>query len=363
MTPKQRVHAGLKKQPVDRVPIFMWFHPETAAILSKLLEIPAGYVGIAMGNDIDQTWVNNNYAMEGIVHDREGEFHTDFWGLRWMRKGAFNQIISSPLESAKEEEIVNYVFPEDRIDELLNLMIPVVSNGRDAFIGCDVSPCVFEMYTRIRGMEKAILDLVLHPDLSDTMLSRCADFAIQLSEAVCGRFHLDWLWTGDDVGFQESMLMSPSVWRDMIKPHLQRVISVGKSWNLPVAYHSCGSIRPIIEDLIEIGVDVLNPIQCNCPGMNPLELKREYGSRISFMGGVDTQGILPHGSADDVRRATNELVEGMTFDGGGFILAASHTVPPETPSENIFAMYEAAGLGREEIFDNAASLRASLGSG
>ena len=118
-----------------------------------------------------------------------------------------------------------------------------------------------------------------------------------------------------------------------------------------------GCLRPIIPDPIEIGLDVLNPIQHGCPGMDALELKREFGEDLAFMGGVDTQGVLPHGTADDVRRATERLIEGMTADGGGYILAASHTVPPETPMENVFAMYHAAGLTREAIFDRAADMR------
>ena len=104
-------------------------------------------------------------------------------------------------------------------------------------------------------------------------------------------------------------------------------------------------------------MDVLNPIQCNCPGMDPIELKAEFGSDIAFMGGVDTQDLLPNGTAADVAHATRRLVEGMTADGGGYILAASHAVPPETPLENIFAMYEAAGVSREEILDRAAGIR------
>ena len=107
-----------------------------------------------------------------------------------------------------------------------------------------------------------------------------------------------------------------------------------------------------------MGLDVRNPIQSRCPGMDALELKREFGRELSFMGGLDTFGLLPRGTAAEVRRGTAELIEGMTADGGGFILAASHTVPPETPDENIFAMYEAAGVTREEIFDRAGDIRA-----
>jgi uroporphyrinogen decarboxylase len=135
---------------------------------------------------------------------------------------------------------------------------------------------------------------------------------------------------------------------------------VGKKHKVYVAFHSCGMIRPIIPDLIEVGVDVLNPIQCNCPGMDPLELKKEFGRDLAFMGGVDTQGVLPHGTKTEVRKATARLLEGMTGDGGGYILAASHTVPPETPDDNIFALYDEAGVSEEQIFDNAAQLRKAL---
>jgi len=94
--------------------------------------------------------------------------------------------------------------------------------------------------------------------------------------------------------------------------------------------------------------------------MAPLELKREFGKALSFMGGVDTQGVLLHGSVEDVRRATAQLIEGMTTDGGGYILAASHTVPPETPDKNIFAMYSEAGIRKEEVLDRAADIREQL---
>ena len=201
--------------------------------------------------------------------------------------------------------------------------------------------------------------MAAEPELTGEMFGRCADFAVQLSEAACRRFPLDWLWTGDDVASQRSLLMSPERWRAMIKPHLARVFAVGKAHGLWVAYHCCGALRPIIGDLVEMGLDVLNPIQCNCPGMDPIELKREFGARLSFMGGVDTQELLPHGTAAEVRRATRRLIDGMTSDGGGYILAASHTIPPETPMENIFAMYAEAGLEREAIFDRAAAARAA----
>ncbi|MBI5091357.1 MAG: hypothetical protein HZB26_02825 [Candidatus Hydrogenedentes bacterium] len=360
MTGKQRVRAALDRQPVDRVPIFMWFHPSTARHIAELLEIPVARVADAMGNDVRQTWVNNNYAMEGIVHEHGGESHTDVWGITWEKQGAFNQIAKFPLLDATPDELLAYTFPESHLEELLDPMARALIGAEDLFTGVDVSPCVFEMYWRLRGMDTAILDMASQPDVADTMLGRCADFAVLLSEESLRRFKVDWLWTGDDVAGQTSMIMGPAMWRDLIRPHLQRVVDVGKSHGLPVAYHCCGALRPIIGDLIDMGITVLNPIQCNCPGMDPLELKREFGKDLTFMGGVDTQELLPTGTAREVRQATERLIEGMTSDGGGYILAASHTVPPETPDDNIFAMYAAAGLTKEEICDRAAGIRSGL---
>jgi len=360
MIPKQRVLAALNRQPSDRVPIFMWFHPETARKLSRLLEIPASALGEAMGNDICQTWVNNNYAMEGIEHQHDGETHIDWWGITWEKRHGFNQILNYPLAGATREQVLAYQFPAERKEELLALMQPVLRDRRDFFVGCDVSPCVFEMYWRLRGMVDGMLDMAGDPTLAHEMFQRCANFAIDLGAAACDRFALDWYWTGDDVAGQRSMMMSPTLWRAQIKPHLKRVIDVGVARNLPIAFHCCGAARPIIPDLIEIGVNILNPIQSNCPGMDPTELKREFGRHLTFMGGVDTQEMLPHASASEVRRATEELITIMTSDGGGYILAASHTISPETPDDNIFAMYEAAGVTKAEIFDHAASLRRTI---
>jgi uroporphyrinogen decarboxylase len=358
MNSKERVHAALQRKPVDRVPIFMWFHPQTTRHLATLLEIPPSFVGEAMGNDIRQTWVNNNYAMEGIVHELEGEGHTDVWGIRWKKIGHFNQIAEFPLENASREKILSYQFPSRHQEELLSQMSPLLEDSSNWFIGCDVSPCVFEMYFRLRGMRNALMDMIIDGELACEMFKRCADFSISLAEQACKRFPLDWLWSGDDVAAQNALMMSPEMWREQIKPQLQRVFNVGKAANLWVAHHCCGSLRPIIPDLIEMGLDVLNPIQCNCPGMDPLVLKNEFGHDLAFMGGVDTVDLLPTGTVEQVRRATARLLEGMTADGGGYILAASHTLPPETPDENIFALFAEAGVSKEEIYDRASKIRA-----
>lgn len=361
MNSKQRVHAALSRQPVDRVPVFMWFHPDSTKILSRLLEIPADRVEEVMGNDVRQAWVSNNHAMEGIVHENEGESHTDDWGIEWVKEGAFNQINFSPLQDRSDEEVRAFRYPIEKMEDLLANMEPLLPYAEDTFIGCDISPCLFEMVWRLRGMEGTIMDLVENPGLADFMLEQAKQFSATMAVEAISRFPLDWLWTGDDVAGQQAMIMSPAMWRDRIKPKLAELFAIGKEADLWVAYHCCGSLYPIIADLVEIGLDVLNPVQCRCPDMDPFALKKEFGRDLAFMGGLDTQYLLPNGTADEVYATTARLIEGMTSDGGGFILAASHSIPPETPVENIFAMYRAAGLGKEEILDRAATCRAGTG--
>jgi len=359
VTSKERVHAALRREPVDRVPIWMWYHPDTAKRLSELLEIPPSRVAEAFGDDIRQTWVGGNHAMEGIVHEHEGESHLDVWGIDWVKIGPFNQIRTNPLRGADEATVRNYRYPHDQIDNLMSNMDPVLAHRDSYFIGCDISPCVFEMVYRVRGMDDAFLDLVESPDLARFQVEGAGAFALALAKAACD-MPIDWLWSGDDVAGQQNLMMSPATWRELVKPQLARIMQVAKSSGIWMAHHCCGALRPIIPDLIEIGMDVLNPIQSNCPGMEPLGLKADFGHELAFMGGVDTQELLPNGTADAVFKETKRLVEGMTTDGGGYILAASHSVPPETPFDNIFAMYEAAGLTREQIFDEAAAIRNSV---
>lgn len=322
----------------------MWFHPATARLLGEHFGISPLAVADFLGNDVRQTWVGNNHAMEGIVHEHNGDTHTDDWGITWIKEGHFNQILRSPLADEDPVTLRSYRFPFGRIPHLTAGMQEVCRTGGSYFRGCDISPCLFELLCRIRGMENAAMDLAANPEDVGCFLENATEFGVRLAETACDSFPLDWLWTGDDVAGQETLIMRPSLWRTMIKPRLATIVAVGKSKGLPVAYHCCGAVRPIIPDLIEIGIDVLNPVQTTCPGMAPEELKREYGQHLTFMGGVDTVNLLPHATAEKVYEETRRLIDVLGSGGGGYILSASHTVPPETPIENILAMYRATGV-------------------
>ena len=232
MTSRERVHACLQRQPADRVPIFMWFHPETTRRLGELLEIPAACVGEAMGNDVRQTWVNNNYAMEGIVHERDGEGHTDYWGISWVKEGSFNQIAALPAgRGIAARRCWPTGFPYDHLEDLLAPMAAVWPQGG-------------EYLHRLRRLALRLRDVLAaarhgggacwtwprDPELADDDVRALRRFRrARWPRRPATRFPLDWLWTGDDVAGQRQHDDEPGAWRELIKPHLARVFAVGKS--------------------------------------------------------------------------------------------------------------------------------------
>ena len=195
---------------------------------------------------------------------------------------------------------------------------------------------IFETAWALRGYEQLMLDFVEDPELADAILEIPYRYHLTAAERLV-RTGVDMIWVGDDVGTQDRMLMSPAHWRRFFKPRMAHFIETIKTINprLKVAYHTDGCIYPIIPELIEIGVDVLNPIQP--ASMDPARLKREYGNRLCFWGTIDEQWTLPFGSPEDVR---NEVLRrlGTIGAGGGLILGPTHHVQLDTPLENFWAM-------------------------
>jgi len=297
-------------------------------------------VDAVLGNDIRMTWVNNNYCMEGIVHQLDGEWHVDPWGIKWVKEGPYNQIAHYPLAKASAEEVRGYRFPVEYQAELLARMEPLVTCADEYFIGCDVSPNAFEMAWRLRGMEQTMLDMAAEPELANDLLERCADFAVALAQAACARFPLDWLWTGDDVASQRALMMSPGTWREFLKPRLAALIKAVKAVrpDILIFFHSDGKIDVMIEDLIEIGVDILNPVQPEC--MDPEQIKLDFGNDLSFWGTVGTQTVMPLGTPAEVKEDVRRRIETVGA-GGGLLIAPSQALEPDVPWENILAFFEA----------------------
>jgi uroporphyrinogen decarboxylase len=209
----------------------------------------------------------------------------------------------------------------------------VLYEGADLF----TRPCI------LRNMENVMLDMIERPEMAHYLIGKftdfyCADITRAL-EATRGGFDFYCEWS--DFGTQRGLLMSISMFREFMAPPLKRMIDLCHSAGLKFMLHSCGAIRALIPDFIALGVDILDPIQVAAQGMDPAALKREFGDKLAFHGGICTQQTLPFGTPDDVRRSVLDRVATLGA-GGGYILASSHDISADTPPENVTAMYDPA---------------------
>jgi uroporphyrinogen decarboxylase len=215
----------------------------------------------------------------------------------------------------------------------------------EARVACFGNICtgLFEFGQRMRGFERFFMDLVDEEPVASALL----DKALELKLAYWGRVFetvgdlVDVVVDTDDYGTQRSLLISPGTWRSMIKPRLRALNDfIHARSRAKVFLHSCGAIRALIPDLIDAGVDILNPVQVSAEGMDPVALKREFGRDVTFWGGgIDTQRTLPRGTVEEVRSEVRERLD-VLMPGGGFVFAAVHNIQADVPPGNVIAMLE-----------------------
>ena len=200
---------------------------------------------------------------------------------------------------------------------------------------------VFEVAWQLRGMETFLPEMAADPAIPTYMMDRITDILAEVTRRVLDEAgdDIDMVYFYDDVGSNQSLLISKKMWRTFIRPCHEKLIEVARKRGKQVMYHTDGAVRPLIPDLIEMGVDVLNPIQPGTAGMEPAALKRDFGAQISFHGGVDIIGLLPKGSPEDVRKAARQLRTDLG-QGGGYIMAGSHHIQFDTPLDNVLALYD-----------------------
>jgi len=201
---------------------------------------------------------------------------------------------------------------------------------------------LWERATFMRGMENILLDVAINPEFVRDLLRRLADCILQTMEILFARFEFDAIALSDDYGTQRSMLISPDCWRALIRPLLAEIVGAAKRRGRIAFLHSCGNVEPIIPDLIDLGLDILHPIQPEA--MDILALKRQFGRDLTFCGGLRTQDLLPRGTPDQIRDEVRRLKRDMGA-GGGYILEPGITVQADVPLENMLAMIDEARKG------------------
>jgi len=245
------------------------------------------------------------------------------------------------------KEIEGYNWPiaanKERIKGLREIALRFREQGKIIMLK-GLCAGVFEMHQRFRGMSNAMVDSFLYQEFSDSLIGKIADLKIEFWVMALAELAdvVDVIAEGDDYGTQESQLIDPEHFRKYYKPHISRIIKAMKqnAPNAKVMFHSCGNVRPIIPDFIEIGIDILNPVHINATGMEPFLLKKDFGKDIVFWGGgVDTQKILPTGTVEEVKEDVKKNIDALA-PGGGYIFATVHNIQSEVPPQNIITMCE-----------------------
>lgn len=206
---------------------------------------------------------------------------------------------------------------------------------------------VFSRVMDMFGMETGLMNLAARPDLIQATVAHIGEFLEEfyLRLARAGQGHYDIMGFGDDFASQQSMMCTPSKWREYFLPLWKRLFAIAHEHGMKVGMHSCGSVRPVLGDLIDAGLDILEVVQITAVGMDAKELKREFGRHLAFYGGMDTQHILPLGSPADVRSEVRRLIDTLGKD-GRYIMASMHFLMDDVPAGNIVAMYDEAAKYR-----------------
>ena len=276
--------------------------------------------------------------------DRRGK------GLPWRRLearaervGTYNEIAHHPLADVTTvKQVEQYAWPSVDWFDFSGLADEIDRVNRDErycimfFAGGS-----FETPWYMRGMERFLMDLVECPDIAEAISCSC-DRVLQetgLRAIEESKGAIDLIGSGGDIGTQRGMMLAPDLWRKHIKPYSTQLIRTFKDMGLMTFYHSCGSIVPVIDDLIEMGLDILDPIQPAAKAWTPRALKTRFGNRLAFHGGIDEQDLLPNARPDQVRTEVLRLMSILGSD-GGYIVCPAHAIQPDTPPENIMAIYD-----------------------
>lgn len=357
MTSRERVAKALAHEPADRVPIDYAARDEVSTALCAYLGMaPGESLGDRLGVDLRGV----GPAFKGVtaplcyadptVEVTDKGVYRDLWGVGFTPNqtdvGFYMDLVYSPLKGLDDVRALDdYPWPTAGLWDYSAIGAQARAQA-GYWVGAH-SRGIFEISWFLRGFDEFLMDLAVAPDRAAAVMDRVQDYLIARTQRLleAGEGRIDMVEYNDDVGAQGGLLISPAMWREHLKPRMADFVRLCKRCGAAVRYHSCGGIRPIIPDLIEIGVDVLNPIQSLAQGMEPEALKRDFGACLTLNGGIDTQQFLPHATASEVRAGVRRLLDVLGRD-GGYILAPSHVFQRDVPLRNIVAVYETA-LGRD----------------
>ena len=375
MESRERINAALSHREADRVPFDLSSTPVTGihhiayGRLRRRLNLGDGEPRIwhlmqqlawmeedvhrALDTDARGTRPNPpaSWTLETHVYG-EYEYYTDEWGTerrRQLNDGYYFDLCGSPLaEVTSAAEFVRQSFP-DPVDAArltgLRLQAETARSHGHAYVLGGICAGMLEMGQWLCGFEKFYCDLAANRPLAEALCDKIIELKMQYWEKALDELGdvVDVIQEGDDYGAQRGLQVSPNIWRQVFKPRLRQLLTHVKSCapHVSVFFHSCGSIREIVPDLIEVGVDALNPVQVAADDMDSRDLKREFGDSLTFWGGgVDTQHVLPLGTPEQVRDEAKRRIDDFA-PGGGFVFTTVHNIQADVSPANVLAMREA----------------------
>jgi uroporphyrinogen decarboxylase len=385
MSHRQRVQAALEHREPDCVPLDLGTGGNSAPVpelyerllalyglqaevqlVPHIMRLAVVEEEILRDLDIDTRPVSMRPVRKGLRSCDEPQHFYDDWGVKWKEvdvgRAIYRELAEFPLADATLESLEHYPWWPDPLDpdryagveeQARNLFY----NTEWALVGCPAFNGVWERATYLCGFRRMLEGLLLEPEFVHAVLRRITD----LCKPALARYldlvgpYIQIIKMGDDLGTQNGPQMSPRTYRQVIKPYHQELFAViKKRTDARIFLHTCGSVYRLLPDLIDAGVEILNPVQVSAKDMDTERLKTEFGDRLTFMGAIDTQQVLPFGSVQDVKAEVERRISHLA-PGGGFILAPVHNVQADVPPENLITMYRhARKVGRYPLQVKAA---------
>lgn len=332
MTRKQRMQRALRRQTVDRLPTQSNYTKVMARTLAGHFQTDEAVLGERLDNHLLRVDITHTRSTNA-----EGSIEFDWWGAGWDTRTEGYWHSFAPMHETLDLDAFSW--PDPTEPGLLDSAIRTIQrDGDQQFIAPNLGMCLFERAWALRGFDAFLMDMIDRTEWVEDLLDRITSIQCTLaSRFIAAGVHGGYF--GDDYGAQRSMLFSPRMWRKLFKPRLAQMFAVFTEAGLPVILHSDGDIRAILPDLVEIGLTTLNPVQPEV--LDHAWLFGEYGEKLSFYGGVSTQGVLPNGTAEEVREATLACARDLAPDGTGLVLGASHRMQSDIPVKNVEAMLNA----------------------
>jgi uroporphyrinogen decarboxylase len=348
MLSKERVKLALRHTEPDRVPIDYMANPGIDARLKHHFGIDADD-GEALRErlNVDFRAVKIPYIGHPL-HEPIPERRIDMWGIRtrWVehKSGGYWDYCDFPLEDASLDDVKTWPMPdpddfdyESAVDEAIRHKDFAVVAGDPGFAD------IINMTGMIRTMEQALVDLMTADDAGLYLVDRRIEIQLEILRRffASARGAVDLLWIGEDLGTQHGPMISLDLYRKQLKPRHKKFVDLATQFGIPVMFHSCGSSSWVFEELIEMGVQVIDTLQPEAKEMGPELIKSRFGDRLAFHGCISTAGPVTYGTPDEVWSNVRETLEIM-MSGGGYALAPTHWLQDNSPVENVVAMYEAA---------------------